>query len=106
VTPSYYTYQLYKMFGTTLVYSSSDDYDVSVYAARRGDGTLTILLINLSGEEKNKTLAVEGVMTLAGAEHWLFDPQHNAENLGAFDLPGGAISLPAQSMTLLVIPQR
>jgi hypothetical protein len=106
LTPSYYTYQMYKMFGSELVYSSSDDYDVSVYAARRADGTLTILLINLSTTDKDQTLAIAGLPTLAGTEQWLFDPQHNAENMGAFDLPGGAIHLPAQSMTLLVIPQK
>jgi len=46
VYPTYYTYQLFKMFGTELVYSSSDDSDVSVYAAKRADGQLTIMIVN------------------------------------------------------------
>ncbi|HET6821663.1 MAG TPA: glycoside hydrolase family 44 protein, partial [Anaerolineales bacterium] len=50
VYPAYYAYQLYKKFGTELVYSSSDDPDLSVYAARNEDDALTILVINLSSE--------------------------------------------------------
>ena len=40
VYPTYHAYQLYKMFGNELVYSSSDDPDLSIYAARRADGAV------------------------------------------------------------------
>jgi hypothetical protein len=60
VRPSYYTYQMYRKFGSELVYSSSDDPNVSIYAAKREDGALTIMLTNLSLEEVTKALRVEG----------------------------------------------
>jgi hypothetical protein len=102
VFPSYYTYQLYKQFGSELVYSSSDDPLVSILSARREDGALTVLLINLSDEEIRKPLLI-GDEELEQAEIWLFDQTHNAENLGLQTvLPDGVILSP-QSLTLLVI---
>jgi alpha-L-arabinofuranosidase len=43
-----------------LVYSSSDDPELSIYAARREDGTLTAFVINLSLEEKTKAIRIGG----------------------------------------------
>ena len=60
VYPSYHVYQMYKKFGNELVYSSSDDSDLSVYAARREDGSLTIVIINLALEEKTRAIRIEG----------------------------------------------
>jgi alpha-L-arabinofuranosidase len=102
VYPTYYVYQLYKMFGIELVYSSSDDPDLSIYAARRADGALTIIVINLSAEEKTKAVQLEAQPQVQG-EAWLFDASHKAENVGESDISNG-ISVPAQSMTLFVIP--
>jgi hypothetical protein len=102
VFPTYYTYQMYKMFGSELVYSSSDDPDLSIYAARREDGTLTVLVINLSQEEKAEDLQIEG-RALGQAEAWLFDPSHTAENVGTADL-SDEVRFPPQSVTLLVFP--
>jgi hypothetical protein len=102
VFPSYYTYQMYKMFGDELIYSSSDDENLSIYTARRQDGALTVMVINLSLEEKRKPLRI-GDETEVQAEAWLFDPTHKAESLGAVDL-SGAVSFPAQSITLFVVP--
>ena len=102
VFPSYYTYQLYKQFGSELVYSSSDDPLVSILAARREDGALTVLLINLSDEQVQKPFLI-GDEGLDQAEIWLFDQTHNAEDLGLQTvLPDGVILSP-QSLTLLVI---
>ncbi len=101
VYPSYYTYQLYKKFGTELVYSSSDSRDLSIYAARRADGALTIMVVNLALAEQVKAIRIEGqAQTLA--EAWLFDPAHKAENVGAVELSNG-ITLPAQSVTLYIV---
>jgi hypothetical protein len=102
VYPTYYVYQLYKMFGRELVYSSSDDPDLSIYAARRADGALTIIVINLSTEGKVKAIRIEGQPQVQG-EAWLFDASHKAENVGESNISNG-ISVPAQSMTLFVIP--
>lgn len=103
VFPSYYTYQLYKKFGNELIYSSSDDPDLSICAARRSDGALTVIVINLSPENKTKTLQINEQSALE-AEMWLFDPTQKAENMGAFDL-SGPITFPPQSMTLYILQE-
>jgi hypothetical protein len=101
--PAYYTYQIYKNFGSELVYASSDVPDLSIYAARRKDGMLTVMVINLSLEEKTNALQI-GDQTNVQAEVWLFDPDHKAENIGTVELSAG-ISVPAQSITLFIIPK-
>ncbi|MBL0346686.1 hypothetical protein [Candidatus Villigracilis affinis] len=101
VYPSYYTYQLYKKFGSELVYSSSDSPDLSIYAARSEDGTLTIMVVNLSLEEQIKALRIDGQTSVKG-EAWLFDPTHQAENMGIVDL-SKAPAFPAQSITLFIM---
>ncbi|RPJ26192.1 MAG: hypothetical protein EHM33_12460 [Chloroflexi bacterium] len=58
VYPMDYTCQMYKKFGSELVYSSSDNPDLSIYAAQRADETPTIMVINLSLEEKTKALRI------------------------------------------------
>jgi glycosyl hydrolase family 39 (putative alpha-L-iduronidase) len=100
VYPAYYTYQMYKKFGNELLYSSSDDPDVSIYAARRDDGTVTIMIINLSDEEKAKAILI-GDQTEIQAEVWLFDEEHKAESMGTVQLDG-QIDLPPHSVTLLI----
>ncbi|HEX2991530.1 MAG TPA: hypothetical protein VHO49_12690 [Anaerolineales bacterium] len=102
VFPSYYTYQMYKMFGDELIYSSTDDEDLTIYAARRADGALTVMVINLSLEEKVKALRI-GDGTRVQAEAWLFDPAHKVENMGPVDLSGDA-AFPPQSVSLFVVP--
>jgi hypothetical protein len=100
--PAYYTYRMYKMFGSELVYSSSDDPNVTIYAARRDNGALTVIVINLSAEEQTKPLQI-GDQTAVQAEAWLFDPTHKAERIGTVEL-SSEITVPSQSVTLLVIP--
>jgi hypothetical protein len=103
VFPSYYTYQMYKKFGSELVYSSSDDLDLQVYAARREDGALTVMVINLSADKKAKALRI-GDQTGVQAESWLFDPDHEVENMGTAQL-AGEIVFPPQSISFYIIPQ-
>lgn len=100
--PSYYVYQMYKQFGKELVYSSSDDSDLSIYAARREDGSLTMIVINLALEEKIKAIQIDGQAEVE-AEVWLFDPSHKAESLGNVSLTD-PIAFPPQSMTLFIVP--
>jgi alpha-L-arabinofuranosidase len=102
VFPSYYTYQMYKKFGEELIYSSSDDPDLPIYAARRADGALTVMLVNLSRQEKKKAIRI-GDQTPIQVEMWLFDPSHRAENVGRVEL-SDQITVPPQSLTLYVIP--
>lgn len=101
--PTYYIYRLYREFGSQLVYAASDDARVGVYAARRDDGALTIMLINLSNEAISKPLVVQG-QSPAQAEVWRLDTITSAERLDDLAFTSGAaFSLPAQSVTLLVI---
>jgi hypothetical protein len=101
VYPGYYTYQMYKMFGDKLVYSSSDQPDLSIYAAQRKDGALTVMVINLSLEEQAKALRIADQAS-DKAETWLFDPTHKAQDIGTLDLKGD-VKFPAQSITLFII---
>lgn len=100
VYPAYYAYQIYKKFGIELVYSSSDDPDLSIYAARREDGALTVMVINLSLEEKTKAIRI-GDQAQVQAKVWLFDPDHKAENIGEVKL-SSSITIPPQSITLYI----
>jgi hypothetical protein len=103
VRPMYYTYQMYSHFGTERVYAASGVANVSIYASKRGDGTLTLMVVNLADEEQRIPLQVEG-MRLSQAEAWLFDATHNAEALGQQALlTGGLLVLPPQSISLFAL---
>ena len=101
--PTFYVFPLYKNFGSEQVYAASGVTDVDIFAAKRADGTLTLMVINLSDTEQRIPLQVKGIQ-LKEAEVWLLDATHNAENLGiqAF-ASDGTLTLPAQSATLYVI---
>ena len=101
--PSYYVYQIYQRFGSELVYASSDDPDLSIYAALRDDGALTLVVVNLGPEAKTKPLVLEG-SERAISEVWLFDAEHLAEQVDpASMVAGDNITLPAQSISLIVL---
>lgn len=104
--PTYYVYQMYKHFGDELLYASSDDPDVSIYAARRTeDDAITLMLVNLGPEEKRKPLVLHDVSLAEPAEIWLFDADHNAERIGTDRVVSGReVVLPPQSISLYVIP--
>jgi hypothetical protein len=104
--PTYYVYQIYQHFGSELVYASSDDADVSIYAALREDGALTLVIVNLGPEEVTKPLEIKGFKLKGAAEVWLFDVDHPVEMIGEQTISSGdEIALPAQSITLYVFPQ-
>jgi hypothetical protein len=105
VRPTYYVYQMYAHFGTERLYASSDLAGVSVYAAKASDGTLTILVVNLSDSEQHAPLRVQD-QSPSQAHVWLFDSSHNSEDMGQQALPSDDILiLPAQSVTLYAIGQ-
>ncbi len=101
--PTYYVYQLYKQFGTELLQASSSDPDVAVYASKRDDGTLTLMVVNLGTDEVSKTIDITGYTASGLAEVWRLDTDHKAEQIDASDLSLPVI-LPGQSVTLYVIP--
>jgi len=107
IRPTYYVYQVYQRFGRELIYTSSDDPDLSAYAALRDDGALTIIVVNLSRRDIGKPLYL-GHFTPGGpAEVWLFDQQHKAERVGQTTIASGdSIAWPAQSVSLYIVPQQ
>jgi hypothetical protein len=103
VRPTFHVFPLYKNFGSEQVYAASGVTDVDIFAAKREDGTLTLMVVNLSDAEKQVPLQVKG-SKLKEAEVWLLDVTHNAENLGTQSFSSdGVVILPAQSATLYVI---
>jgi hypothetical protein len=101
--PMYYVFQMYSHFGNTQVFASSGTQDVTIYAAKRPDGTLTIMIINLSDTEQRLPLLIQTAKSLR-ADLWLFDSGHNAVDMGKQAIPSdGVVVLPAQSISLYVL---
>ena len=105
--PTYFTYQLYQKFGDQLLYAASGVDDVSIYAARRDDGALTLILINLADDAQTAPVQIDNFEAGGKAAVWLLDPDHQAEEMEPADIgDGGTVTLPAQSMTLYVLPKK
>ncbi|MBN1201564.1 MAG: hypothetical protein JXJ20_06885 [Anaerolineae bacterium] len=103
VRPTYYTYQLYQHFGTELVFSESTVADLSIYAALRDDGALTLLVVNLADDPQTSSLEVANFEITGPAEVWRLDAEHMAEQLDDEDLSGFEITVPGQSATLYIL---
>lgn len=102
--PSYYVYQLYQQFGEEKVYSDSGIEGVSIFAATREDGALTLIIVNLNPETIAAPLQLAGSFS-GEAEVWRFDAAHNAEQLDTLSIKtNDELSLPGQSVTLLILP--
>mgnify|MGYP001178258002 CR=1 FL=1 len=105
VRPAYYSYLMYTHFGTELLASESSDPLVSISAALRDDGALTLMVVNLGRDEATKTLSLSGFVAGGDAEVWQFDAEHNAEALDAQAISDGTtITVPGLSMTVYVLP--
>jgi hypothetical protein len=105
--PTYYVFRMYRHFGSEQVAAESADPDVTIYAALRDDGALTLMVINLGPIEATKTLELEGLAPGGVAEVWRFDAEHDAERqLDDMELADGSlVTLPGQSLTLFIIPE-
>jgi hypothetical protein len=105
IRPTFYVFEMYKHFGSELVGATSGVENVDIFAARREDRILTIMIVNLADTEMRVPLQIKGDRPIR-AEIWLLDATHNAENLGSQVLPAdGILNLPAQSVTLYVLGQ-
>ncbi|MBK8432852.1 MAG: hypothetical protein IPL28_16840 [Chloroflexi bacterium] len=93
-------YQLYQQFGEELLAAESAVPNLNIYAARRADGAITVMVINLSDEAQTAPLVLSGhegdtaVITLLDAENLATDMGHDLF---------ASHTYPAQSMTLLVV---
>ncbi len=105
--PAYYVYRMYQNFGSERLYASSGEELVSVYAAERDDGAVTVMVVNRDDKVRSLPLHFAGdLMATKPAEVWLFDAEHAAELLGSAVIGSGdEITLPPLSLTLYVFPQ-
>jgi hypothetical protein len=99
--PTYYVYKLYQMFGEDLVFSASPVEEAGMYTAITEKGELTILLINLGSEEIRKPVVIEGAAQTLQAV-WRFNQEESLHQLDE-DVLLSSLTLPAQSITLLVL---
>lgn len=102
--PAYDVYQLYSLFGQEQLYASSDDPDITVVAARRSDGALTLMITNLADRPTERRLMLAGGTLPDSAETWRLDAEHRGTQVDPTPLGAGMLTLPAQSVTLLVLP--
>jgi hypothetical protein len=98
-------------FGDTSVRATSDDPDkLAIYAAERGDNTLTIMVINKSGQDLSSAIALQNASVQESVQIY----RYSAAKLDAIEraddlkVVGDQISasFPANSITLLELPHR
>lgn len=113
-----YTYNAFKMyrnydgshsaFGDTSVSATGPNPDnVAAFAARRtSDGALTIMLIKKTTSSETATVNVTNFVVSRNAKRYQLDSGNAIAHLADIALSGSSLSLtlPAQSITLLVIP--
>lgn len=115
-TPTFKAMKLYRnydgnksTFGDTSVYAGGPNPDlVATFAARRSsDGSLTIMAINKQlGTNATATFAVTNFLPAGTAQVWQLTAANTITHLSDIAFTGGTFSntLPAQSITLFVIP--
>ncbi len=115
--PGAFAFRLYRnydgqggQFGDTAVSASSSDQEqLSVYAARRSsDGALTVLVINKSGAEQTAVVNITGFPTTSAAQVFRYSPANLNQIVALANQPmsGGSFSttVPSNSMTLFILP--
>jgi hypothetical protein len=103
--PAYYVYPMYRHFGQELVESSANKSGISIYAAKRNDGALTLMVINHSDQEQRLPVQLYGFTPTGVAEVYRLDQTHNAERIESQQIAdGSSIAVPPYSMTLYVLP--
>jgi hypothetical protein len=106
VRPMYYVFPMYARFGAERIYASSDNPAVSIYAAKRADGALTLMVINLGSQATEIKLMLKNSSS-ANAETWLFDKDHAAVAVAPTALSATTnLKLTPESATLLIVPAR
>lgn len=102
--PTYYVYQIYKQFGNHLLAAYSPEEYVSLFAAKRDDGTITAIFVNNNNQSISKPFKIEQGDDLKITEAYILDADHNVEPITLPDFANGnAINLPAYSVTLYIL---
>lgn len=105
VRPTYYVYTLYRQLGAELVAAESTNPDVTITAALRDDGALTLIVVNRGPEDVAARLALSGFVPNGASEVWRFDAEHDAEQIEPTAVRDGEVlRLPSASITLYVVP--
>lgn len=99
--PTYAVYQLYQRFGKTLVRAEAPDDDVTVYAALRADGALTVMIVNLTDAAQTRTLDLSD-FAFSTAEAFVLDAERRAEPADVPLTDESQVTLSPQSVTLLI----
>jgi len=89
VRPSYYVFQLYKRFGNHLLAASSDQSMVSVFAAKKDDGSVTVLFVNRGETAVKQPLQLNQGDKLSLTESYLFDQNDMAKAFSPPDFHNG-----------------
>jgi len=97
-------------FGETSIAATTTDADsLSVFAAQRADSAVTILVLNKTANPLTSSVTIANLTPATSAQLW----QYSGANLNAIvrqpnaAITGNAVTaaFPAQSMTLIVVPQ-
>jgi len=103
--PSYYVYQIYNEFGNQVLFSSSGIENVSAYAARKADGSLSVILINRSNDPQQVKMILRNFAPQGSASWRLLDSAHMAAEMPSMQISNPShLSLPALSVSLFLIP--
>ncbi|MEO1286929.1 MAG: hypothetical protein AAFV93_04120 [Chloroflexota bacterium] len=100
--PTYYVYQLYQHFGTQMLATTSTAEYVTIYAAQRDDGALTLIVVNRGDEDVSLPITISGFEGDVG-EVRLLTEDILAEVVDNTVLVDNQLSLPAQSVALVVL---
>jgi hypothetical protein len=102
--PIFSVFSLYRRFGEELLYASSDDSQLRIYAAQRSDGVLTILVVNLGPQAEARPLRLDNFRPAASVETWQLDRAHPEVQMDPTLLrEGSPIVFPPVSVTLLAV---
>jgi len=102
--PTYHVYQIYRQFGNHLLIASSPEEYVSLFAAKRDDGTITAIFVNRGDKAIDKPFKIENGNIFQLTEAYLLDADHNAEPITPPEFKNGdTINLPAYSVTLYIL---
>ena len=98
-------------FGSTSVLAETGDVDkLSMYAAQRADGTLTVLVLNKDTQDLASTVRLDNFVASGPAQVFRYSNSEPKAILREIDaeLVDGAITatFPSRSMTLFVIPRQ
>ncbi len=101
--PVYHTFMLYQQMGANLVAADAGLPGVQALAAQRDDGTLTLMVSNLTDSAQTAQLNVEGA-DFSEVEIWRLDAEHLGTQVeGETVANGDAITVPPESLTLYVL---